>query len=109
MVEQFIFWLLGIIEDDPLPDEVECILFNTRINGNYKYIELKGYEKEPNINAVSFSPLEAQFFYSFTLAKMQNENFVYNAKYIITRLVVKLHSAKFAVWYYFVQNLFLLV
>lgn len=83
MVEQFVFWLLGIIEDDPLPDEVKCILFNTRINGNYKYIELKGYEKEPNINAVAFSPLEAQFFYSFTLAKMQNENFVYNAKYII--------------------------
>lgn len=83
MVEQFIFWILGIVEDDPIPDEIKCILFETKIRGEYKYIILKGYENEPNINAFTFCPLEAQWFNNTTLAKMHKDNFIYNIKYII--------------------------
>lgn len=87
MVEQFIFWILGIVEDDPLPDEINCLLFETKINGDYKYLQLKGYEKEPNVNSISFNPLEAQFFNNRTLARMKKDNFIYNAKYIINESV----------------------
>lgn len=87
MVEQFIFWLIGLVEDDPIPDEIKCILFETKINGKYKYIQLKGYEDEPNVNSLAFCPLEAQWFNNITLAKMYKDNFIYNVKYIINESI----------------------
>ena len=62
MVNEFIFWLEGIVEDDPLPEEVNVIIFKTNFNGEYKYIELLGYEQEVNENSLSYRTLEMQFF-----------------------------------------------
>ncbi|MBE7075275.1 MAG: hypothetical protein E7376_04785 [Clostridiales bacterium] len=83
MVKQFTFWLEGLVEDDPLPDEIKIIVFNIRINGVYKYIELIGYEKEININSNVYYPLEAQFFSNLSLAKSSFHAFYNTVKYLI--------------------------
>ena len=83
MVKKFTFWLEGLIEDDPLPAEITHILFNSRHNGNYKYIELLGYEKEINQNALAYYPLEAQLFFCNEIAKLNDNGFEYEVKYLI--------------------------
>lgn len=83
MVKLFTSWLEGVVEDDPLFEEIDIIVFNTRFNGKYKYLELKGYEKYIFDNAIAFSPLEAQFFDCADLSKMNESKFCFNAKYLI--------------------------
>ncbi|MBE7082289.1 MAG: hypothetical protein E7378_01230 [Clostridiales bacterium] len=83
MVKQFTFWLEGIFEDDPLPDEIDTLVFNVRHNGAYKYVELKGYEKKFIANANFYYPLEAQFFGNKQLAKQSEGLFEYNVKLCI--------------------------
>ena len=43
MIDKFAFWLSGIVEDDPLPDEIDNILFLIKTNGSYKYTEMRGF------------------------------------------------------------------
>lgn len=83
MVKKLTYWLESIFEDDPLPPEIHILLFNTVCNGNYKYLTIKGYEKEINLNAITFMPLENQFFDCLELAKLHEEVFCYRAKVII--------------------------
>lgn len=83
MVKQLEFWLEGIIEDDPIPDEIDIVLFKVNINGLYKYLELKGYEKEISNNTVPYNPLEAQFFNCKELASLSDKVFYIRAKNII--------------------------
>jgi len=60
MMEDFLFWLNGIEEDDPLPFEIDYIYFC--VNG--KFIMFGGNEREEKL-ALNFEyfPLEAQYFY----------------------------------------------
>lgn len=83
MVAKFTFWLEGLIEDDPLPCEIDIIVFNTRQNGKYKYIECIGYEQEINSNSLAYYPLEAQCFLCGELAGLDNKNFCFECEYII--------------------------
>ena len=83
MVNKFTFWLESIVEDDPLPDEINSILFKVDKNGGYKFIKLLGYSGVPNVNKIAYFPLEAQFFLDHTLAKQPTDKFLFNAKYII--------------------------
>ena len=60
---EFIFWLYGIIEDDPIPVEIKSLVFY--LNNNCE-LGFSGSEEE-NIKKVDlyfYYPLEAEFFYS---------------------------------------------
>lgn len=63
---EFIFWLRGIIEDDPIPYEIKSLVFF--INKNYE-IGFSGAEEE-NIKTIYLNfyfPLEAEYFFSVEL------------------------------------------
>lgn len=63
MVNEFIFWVMGVLEDDPIPYEVKEIYFCLhRENGNI-FISFGGNEKtEKKVFNFEYYPLEAQFF-----------------------------------------------
>lgn len=83
MVEKFIFWLKSVFEEMPLPDEIKHIVFKVNYAGKFKFVELNGYEQYPNDNIDFFRPLEAQYFNCNELAKMEDNLFEYNLKYLI--------------------------
>jgi len=65
---EFIFWLKGLIEDDPIPFEIKSLVFF--VNKNYE-IGFSGSEEE-NIKVVEYYfyfPLEAEYFYCKDLYK----------------------------------------
>ena len=57
------FWIRGLIEDDPIPHEIKSLVFY--VNENYE-IGFSGTEKEKveKIDLFFFYPLEAQYFYA---------------------------------------------
>lgn len=62
----FIFWLRGLIEDDPIPYEINSLVFF--IDKNFE-IGFSGSE-ENNINLIDYYfyfPLEAEYFFSTEL------------------------------------------
>ena len=63
MKNEFIFWVLGVLEDDPIPHEVKDVFFCLhRENGNI-FLSFGGNEKkEKRIFNFEYYPLEAQFF-----------------------------------------------
>jgi len=83
VVDEFIFWLESIVEDDPLPEEIDVILFKTNFNGKYKYLELLGYQTQINENSLSYRTPEMQFFKSKELAKLNDITFYNRCKYLI--------------------------
>ena len=83
MIEKFVFWLCGIVEDDPLPDEIQCILFIVKSNGNYKYLEMQGYEKGVDFTKLFYRPLEAEFFDIRELVTSNKNVFEYRLKSLI--------------------------
>lgn len=58
-----IFWLSSIVEDTPLPDEIKKIVIVVYSEKKNKYLKFLGYEKQIDINAPAFYPLEGQYFY----------------------------------------------
>ena len=61
--KEFVFWLKGIIEDDPIPYEIKSLVFF--INKNYE-IGFSGSEEE-NIKFIDlyfYFPLESEYFFS---------------------------------------------
>ena len=83
MVKIFQDWLMQIVEDDPLPDEIDHVLFSIKQNGKYKFVYIKGYEKKIDVNAIAYFPLEAQFFKCRELAVL-DENIIFErVKYLI--------------------------
>lgn len=83
MIDTFIFWLNSIVEDSPIPDEVENIVFVVKENGDYRYLELRGYEETININSIFFRPLEAEFFTLTNLYHKGANVFIYKLKSMI--------------------------
>ena len=88
MVNKFIFWLECIFEETPLPDEIKNIVFKVNFSGKYKFVELNGYELYPYENADCFRPLEAQFFNCNELAKLDDDVFIYQIKYIVEECLI---------------------
>lgn len=82
MTQELAFWIEGIVEDDPLGDEIKNIVFNI-IGNNYKHLEMLGYEGEPCENALVYRPLEAQFFNCNKLLKFSDEIFFNKIEYYI--------------------------
>ena len=72
MNSTFEFWVSGIIEDDPLPDEIDCIVFNVKNNAKYVYVEMLGYEKTPNFNQIAYRPPEAEWYSSKQMQNIKN-------------------------------------
>lgn len=66
--EEFISWIEGIIEDDPIPYEIKSLVFY--LNSHFE-IGFSGTEKEKVeiVNRFFYEPLEAQFFYCTKLYK----------------------------------------
>ena len=83
MVKKFIFWLNSIFEASPLPDEIKYIVFKVNFAGKFKFVEMFGYELFPNENLDCFRHLEAQYFNCTELAKMEDNKFLFNLKYLI--------------------------
>lgn len=60
--EKLFAWICGVLEDDPLPDEVKFVYFcivNDRVG---YHLELRGSEIK-NCDYFEYRPLEAQYFY----------------------------------------------
>ncbi len=105
MIDKFTFWLEGIVEDDPLLDEVKNIVFWVSTNGKYKYLELRGYEEPLTISSLFFRPLEAEFFDISKLFHSDSKVFSYRLKSMIEEaflsgiLKQQYHKRKIYLWH----------
>lgn len=68
---EFLLWILGLIEDEPIPYEIKSLVFF--INENNE-IGFSGSESKDikKIDYYFYFPLEAQFFYCPILTKSVN-------------------------------------
>lgn len=82
MLQKFKFWLAGILEDDPVPDEIKFIVFKINSNGEFLYLEMLGLE-ELNLNLVCYRPLEAEFFSLKELSYKDQKVVIYRLKTLI--------------------------
>jgi len=80
LVKSLEFWLLSIVEDDPLPDEIKIIVFNIISNGEFLTLSLTGFESLNNMNKVPYNPLEAQFYYDKKYLKLDAKSFIIKFK-----------------------------
>lgn len=63
MFENFLAWLSGIFEDDPIPSEVKNLYFVLHRENNYCFVSFAGNELHaPQLFNFEYYPLEAQFF-----------------------------------------------
>ena len=83
MVEKFVFWLKSIYFFEPPPDEINCLLFVVKKVGHYVFLQLCGFEKQPNINENFYRPQEAEFFYSKELVGINEIVFEHRVKSLI--------------------------
>ncbi len=76
MIEEFTFWLLSIVEDDPIPYEISSICFCYTKNGEAKTLFMGGCEYSPRLRYLfDYFPLEAQFFNCKTLEKFYDDKY----------------------------------
>lgn len=70
MREDFLLWLSGIQEDDPLPFEIKYIFFCVHTENTGVFFSYGANEKE-EVQAFNFEyyPLEAQYFYHKNIEK----------------------------------------
>lgn len=81
----FFEWVNGLVEDDPIPYEINCLVFY--INENFE-IGFSGFESE-SINVVEFGPyfpLESEYFYSKRLISILNSNKENKRNYVLKLL-----------------------
>ncbi len=79
IIKNFSFWLESIVEDDPIPYEIENISFVYTKTNSCFVLCMGGTEFKPNQNNIfDFFPLEAQFFYFIQLNKIKDENYYKN-------------------------------
>ncbi len=71
------------MEDEPIPYEIKIIVFKVSKNGEYKNIEMLGFESIDLMSKVPYRPLEAQFFWCHDLSKLNEQKFIYNLGAII--------------------------
>ena len=83
MVDEFVFWLKSISDDNPIPDEIDCIVFIVKAKGKYAYLELNGYEGKPDFYKICYRPLEAQFFHSKNFNNISTKILNYRIKNLI--------------------------
>lgn len=75
MSENLAFWLLQIVEDDPVPYEIKHIIF---VYDNFSLF-VGGTENAPNNNNMfDYFPLEAQYFDYVDLYKIKSFDVICN-------------------------------
>lgn len=92
LYKDFLFWINGLIEDDPIPYEIKNLVFF--VNKNYE-IGFSGSEnKIKKIDFYFYFPLEAEYFfnielYSYIFSKEDKEK---TALEILKNLLIKLKN-----------------
>lgn len=70
MLQEFIDWIVGLIEDDPIPYEIEYLIFCLDKSNDFEHIMFAGNEKlEKCFLNFEYFPLEAQFFNVYKFKK----------------------------------------
>jgi hypothetical protein len=85
MIQQLRTWLLGIIEDDPIPYEIKNICFvYSKYNGCF-ILSMGGTENKPYLNNLfDYYPLESQVFYCKSIMNIKDKDYYENlVKYMI--------------------------
>lgn len=76
MIEELIFWVTGIVEDNPIPYEVKHIVFCYTLTNNCFIVFMGGCEQKPlQENMFDYFPLEAQYFDSKQLYSIKDESY----------------------------------
>lgn len=85
--EDFLFWVMSIVEDDPMPDEVHHIYFVINFRQGDCALSLTGTElfENPVFN-FEFYPLEAYYFKNRSYNNIKD---IYIAKITVLELIEK--------------------
>lgn len=79
----FIDWVVGTIEDFPIPYEISDIFFCLHCDNFYYYLSFGGNEKqEKMVFNFEYYPLEAQF---FEIANLEKEFTLYHLKILVRK------------------------
>lgn len=103
----FILWLKGLIEDDPIPYEIKSLVFYLNKNNE---IGFSGTEKKEvkTIDKFFYEPLEAQYFYSpnlySNLFKLKENEKLNVLKNLLINLSDDNYFKKFNLYYGFLYN-----
>lgn len=73
MVEEINRWLSGMLEENPIPFEINHLVFDIYFSTKYSYLTLSGYEGKIDKNAIIYFPLEAQFFTSLDMKSISKK------------------------------------
>lgn len=93
---EFIFWLYGLIEDDPIPYEIKSLVFFVNKNNEIGFSGAE--EKEINkIDYYFYFPLESQFFYCPKIYKKKNVLEI--LKKMLEKLKLDSYFCKFNLYY----------
>lgn len=92
--QNFISWLNGLIEDDPIPYEIKSLVFY--LNNHFE-IGFSGTEqnKVEKIDLNFYFPLEAEFFYCPKLTRMLIKNNKAKNLEILSLLLTRLKKDKY--------------
>lgn len=72
---EFVNWILGIEEDDPLDPEIRFIIFSLNTKNEVNSISYAGCEnKQKIVCSFDYFPLEAQFFYDSNVFNLNKED-----------------------------------
>ena len=75
VLEDFLYWILGIQEDDPLPHEINYVYFLITFSNNTCTLVYAGSENfEKQLVNFEYFPLEAQYFYNQTFNQITEIN-----------------------------------
>ncbi len=79
--KDFVCWLNGLIEDDPIPYEISSLVFFVN---NHAEIGMSGTETKQvkNIDYNFYFPLEAQYFYCIEFYNQKNFNIDKSLKFL---------------------------
>ena len=86
--DEFIAWVLGIEEEDPLDPEIAYIYFILSFDGGINSLQYAGVENKTNqICSFDYFPLEAQFFHSNNFLSLTNEEAKDLSKIFVQQLI----------------------
>ena len=93
LFEELKEWLIGILEEDPIPYEINYLYFMYGKINNMVYIRFLGCEIDNKENSdFTYNPLEAQFFYSHNLFKLFQNKTIISLKNFLIKSIHKINS-----------------
>lgn len=97
---EFLSWLCGLVEDDPIPYEIKSLVFFVN---SHAEIGFSGFE-ENKINVIDFGfyfPLEAEFFFCPKLFSSSKNEVLQVLKSLLEKLSTDSYFGKFNLFYGF--------